>query len=64
VKASEFDRRFDAGEDIGSNLDVESARRPVREARDVEVESTAAMLERDGSDLAVAGPEQSPEACH
>lgn len=38
MNAGEFDDKFDAGEDVIGDLDVKAARRPDRDARDVEVE--------------------------
>jgi hypothetical protein len=38
MKASEFENKFDVGEDVTSDLDLSAARRPVQDARDVEAE--------------------------
>jgi hypothetical protein len=38
VKATEFDNKFDAGEDVSADLDVSGARRPVQEAMRVNVD--------------------------
>ncbi len=45
MKASEFDRKFDAGEDVTDDLDVSSARRPNREQRRVNVDFPSWMVE-------------------
>jgi hypothetical protein len=45
MKAEEFDRRFDDGEDISSSLDLASARRPGLEQRRVNVDFPAWMIE-------------------
>lgn len=45
MKASDFDKRFDAGEDITKELDVSSARRPGLEQRRVNVDFPAWMVE-------------------
>lgn len=45
MKADEFDRRFDAGEDVSGELDVAGARRPGREQRRVNVDFPAWMVE-------------------
>ena len=45
MKASEFDERFDAGEDVSGELDLEAARRPAREQRRVNVDFPAWMVE-------------------
>ncbi len=46
MKASEFDKRFDAGEDVTGDLDLSSAQRPMQEARRVNVDFPAWMVER------------------
>ena len=38
MKAREFDRRFDAGEDVSRYLDMAGARRPEQEQRRVNVD--------------------------
>jgi len=38
MKAREFDKRFDAGEDVSAHLDVASARRPEQECKRVNVD--------------------------
>jgi hypothetical protein len=45
MKASEFDKRFDAGEDVTGEIDVAGARRPGREQRRVNVDFPAWMVE-------------------
>jgi len=45
MKASEFDERFDAGEDVTEALDLASARRPGREQRRVNVDFPGWMVE-------------------
>ncbi len=45
MKASEFDKRFDAGEDVSGELDLSGARRPGREQRRVNVDFPAWMVE-------------------
>jgi len=45
MKASELDKRFDAGEDITDELDVSSARRPLQEAKRVNVDFPVWMVE-------------------
>jgi hypothetical protein len=45
MKAEAFDRSFDRGEDITSALDLEKARRPGYEARRVNVDFPAWMVE-------------------
>ena len=37
MKAGEFDKKFDAGEDVTGDLDLSGARRPLQEARRVKV---------------------------
>ena len=38
MKANDFDEKFDAGEDVTGNLDLTAARRPLQEARRVNVD--------------------------
>ena len=60
MKAEEFDRRFDAGEDVTGQLDLSSARRPDEEQRRVNVDFPAWMihgLDREARRLGV--PRQS-----
>lgn len=45
MKASEFDRRFDAGEDVSGELDLKAARRPTRERHRVNINFPAWMVE-------------------
>jgi hypothetical protein len=45
MKAEEFDRKFDAGEDVTDALDLSSSRRPGQEARRVNVDFPAWMVE-------------------
>jgi hypothetical protein len=45
MKAEDFDRRFDDGEDISSSLDLASARRPGLEQRRVNVDFPVWMVE-------------------
>ena len=51
MKASEFDKKFDAGEDISEFVDWSKMRRPGRETRRVNVDfprSLSALSLRDG----------------
>ena len=45
LKASEFDRKFDAGEDITADLDLSTARRPGLRPRRVNVDFPSWMVE-------------------
>ncbi len=45
MKAHEFDRRFDEGEDVTSALDLRKARRPVQVQRRVNVDFPVWMIE-------------------
>ena len=45
MKASEFDRKFDAGDDVTAELDLSRARRPGQEQRRVNVDFPAWMVE-------------------
>lgn len=45
MKTDEFDRRFDAGEDITAELDMSTLRRPGREQRRVNVDFPSWMVE-------------------
>lgn len=45
MKAREFERKFDAGEDVTRHLDRASTRRPLQEARRVNVDFPAWMVE-------------------
>ena len=60
MKAKEFDKTFDAGEDITSHLDLTKARRPEQEQRRVNVDFPVWMihsLDREARRLGV--PRQS-----
>jgi hypothetical protein len=46
MKASEFDKKFDAGEDVTGDLEVVGARRPLQEAKRVNVDFPLWMVER------------------
>jgi predicted DNA binding CopG/RHH family protein len=45
MKAQDFDAAFDEGQDITDHLDMDSARRPARETRRVNVDFPAWMVE-------------------
>ncbi|MBZ0169032.1 hypothetical protein MELA_00902 [Candidatus Methylomirabilis lanthanidiphila] len=45
MKAKDFDKKFDAGQDITSHLDLSRATRPGREPKRVNVDFPAWMLE-------------------
>lgn len=45
MKASEFDRKFDDGEDVTSDLDLSAARRPGLRPRRVNVDFPSWMVE-------------------
>ncbi len=45
MKASEFDKRFDDGEDVTGELDLKGARRPLREVKRVNVDFPVWMVE-------------------
>lgn len=45
MKAEEFDRKFDAGEDITSDLDLTGLHRPALEQRRVNVDFPSWMIE-------------------
>ena len=45
MKAEEFDRKFDDGEDVSADLDLGKARRPVQEQRRVNVDFPLWMIE-------------------
>jgi hypothetical protein len=56
IKASEFDRRFDDGEDVSEFVDLASARRPNLESKRVNVDFPAwvvASLDREARRLGV-----------
>lgn len=44
MKAKEFDRRFDEGEDMSADLDLSGVRRPAQEQRRVNVDFPAWMI--------------------
>ncbi len=45
MKAKEFDKRFDQGEDVSQYLDISKARRPVQEQRRVNVDFPVWMIQ-------------------
>jgi hypothetical protein len=45
MKAEEFDRKFDAGEDVTDDLDLTGLRRPALEQRRVNVDFPSWMIE-------------------
>lgn len=45
MKASEFDRKFDQGEDVTTDLDLTQSRRPGQEPRRVNVDFPSWMIE-------------------
>lgn len=45
MKAEEFDRRFDSGDDITSELEITAAQRPGLQQRRVNVDFSAWMVE-------------------
>lgn len=45
MKAKEFDKKFDEGEDVSRYLDVSKARRPVQEQRRVNVDFPVWMIQ-------------------
>jgi hypothetical protein len=45
MKANDFDRKFDAGEDVISDLDLSKIRRPAQEQRRVNVDFPAWMIQ-------------------
>ncbi|OPY76356.1 MAG: hypothetical protein A4E64_01562 [Syntrophorhabdus sp. PtaU1.Bin058] len=45
MKAKEFDKKFDAGEDVSRHLDIPKARRLVREQKRVNVDFPLWMIE-------------------
>ncbi len=59
MKASEFDERFDRGEDVTDELDLEESRRPVLEAKRVSVDFplwVVESLDREAKRLGVTRP--------
>ncbi len=45
VKAKDFDRKFDRGEDVSAHLDLSKARRPGEDQRRVNVDFPVWMIE-------------------
>jgi hypothetical protein len=45
MKAKDFDKQFDAGDDVSAFLDVEKARRPNQEPKRVNVDFPAWMVQ-------------------
>jgi hypothetical protein len=45
MKAKEFDKKFDEGEDISQYLDISKARRPVQEQKRVNVDFPLWMIQ-------------------
>jgi hypothetical protein len=45
MKASDFDRKFDEGEDVTSDLDTSKVRRPAQEQRRVNVDFPSWMIQ-------------------
>jgi len=45
TKADDFDKKFDAGEDITGHLDLEKSRRPEREQKRVNVDFPVWMIQ-------------------
>jgi len=57
MKAEEFDRKFDKGEDVSEHLDYSKAKRPGREQKRVNVDFPVWMIEsldREAQRLGVA----------
>ncbi|MEE9161861.1 MAG: CopG family transcriptional regulator, partial [Candidatus Neomarinimicrobiota bacterium] len=57
MKATEFDEKFDAGEDLSAHLDLSRARRPTQEAKRVNVDFPlwmVQMLDKESRRLGVA----------
>ena len=46
MKAEEFDKKFDEGEDVSQYLDISRARRPVQEQRRVNVDFPLWMIQQ------------------
>ncbi|HSJ07401.1 MAG TPA: CopG family antitoxin [Longimicrobiales bacterium] len=60
IKADDFDRRFDEGEDVSDHLDVSRARRPGLEQKRVNVDFPVWMVESLDREAARLGvPRQS-----
>lgn len=45
MKAKDFDRKFDGGNDVSKNLELSSLRRPTQEQRRVNVDFPSWMIE-------------------
>ena len=45
MKAKDFDRKFDGGEDVTADLDLSKVRRPAQEQRRVNVDFPAWMIQ-------------------
>ncbi len=45
MKAKEFDKKFDRGEDVSQHLDISKARRPVQEQKRVNVDFPVWMIQ-------------------
>ena len=45
MKAKEFDKKFDKGEDVSQYLDISKARRPVQEQKRVNVDFPVWMIQ-------------------
>lgn len=45
MKAEEFDKKFDEGEDVSQHLDISKARRPVQEQKRVNVDFPLWMIQ-------------------
>jgi len=59
MKAKEFDKKFDAGEDITKHLDFSNARRPEQEQKRVNVDFPVWMiqnLDKEAKRLGVPRP--------
>lgn len=50
MKAREFDKKFDAGDDITEHLDLAKARRPAQEQKRVSVDPPLSMIESPDRD--------------
>jgi hypothetical protein len=46
MKAKEFDKKFDEGEDVTGHLDISKARRPVQEQKRVNVDFPLWMIQQ------------------
>jgi len=55
ISVAEFDRRFDAGEDMADHVDWSQSRRPHRDKRRVNIDFPAAMLQRLDEEAARRG---------